>query len=422
MASMNASLGYNQTTQPAQVSSGFMLRYLMAVVGIYLAVMTPVTITLAIRVAALAPDSKASSLGFILGVGALIAMVANPLLGQLSDLTRSRFGRRKPWVVGGMLVAVGALLGLGSAGSLMLVALYWWLTQIAINASLAALVAVIPDRIPKQQRGRLSALSGMSSNLAIFAGAAVINVVGTDDIWMFVVPGVLGLALVAVFAARYPEPEVAELPPKPFRPMAMLRNFLFDPRQHPDFSWAWLSRFLVQYGASVMMTYQVYYLMDVVGFSHVTVGKPVFVASLLMGGAIVVMSLLSGWLSDVTGCRKVFVFVASLVYAAGLALLMLGSSFAMFLAAILVSSCGLGIYLAVDQALVVDVLPSRAEDAAKNMGIFNISNVAPQSLAPATAPLFLAIGGGGNYGALFCAAAVIAVLGALAVIPIKGVR
>jgi len=88
----------------------------------------------------------------------------------------------------------------------------------------------------------------------------------------------------------------------------------------------------------------------------------------------------------------------------------------------LVTGIGQGVYLAVDLALVTDVLPDRETDAAKDLGVFNIANALPQVIAPAIAPLFLAIGGPNNYVALFVAAATFAVLGAIAIWPVKGTR
>jgi MFS family permease len=87
-------------------------------------------------------------------------------------------------------------------------------------------------------------------------------------------------------------------------------------------------------------------------------------------------------------------------------------------------SCSFGVYLAVDMALVTEVLPDPENNAAKDLGIFNVAGTMPQTLAPAIAPIFLFMehADSPNYNALFLAAAVYAVLGAWAIFPIKGVR
>ncbi|MFC9489029.1 MFS transporter, partial [Streptomyces hydrogenans] len=80
---------------------------------------------------------------------------------------------------------------------------------------------------------------------------------------------------------------------------------------------------------------------------------------------------------------------------------------------------GFGCYMAVDTALVTMVLP-KAEDAARDMGVLNVANAGPQIVAPFVASAVVSIGGG--YTPLFLVAAVLSVLGALAVRPIRSVR
>src|SRR6478609_5841459 len=86
----------------------------VAAFGLYLASLTPVIITLAIRIAGLDPSGKTVALSTVVLIGAVVSIVSLPVCGALSDRTRSRFGRRRPWLVGG---AVAGLLGLGIAGA-----------------------------------------------------------------------------------------------------------------------------------------------------------------------------------------------------------------------------------------------------------------------------------------------------------------
>jgi MFS family permease len=85
----------------------------------------------------------------------------------------------------------------------------------------------------------------------------------------------------------------------------------------------------------------------------------------------------------------------------------------------LISGLGFGCYMAVDNALFTEVLP-RNEDAGKDLGIANIAAALPQVLAPAVAGLVIAVTGG--YQGLFAVALVLAVAGALCIIPIRSVR
>jgi MFS family permease len=96
------------------------------------------------------------------------------------------------------------------------------------------------------------------------------------------------------------------------------------------------------------------------------------------------------------------------------------SDFNGFLVGMAVGGLGFGLYMAVDLALVVDVLPG-GDRAAKDLGVFNIAGALPYSIAPAIAPLVLTIGGG-SYGVLYAVAGCCAILGALAIIGVRRVR
>jgi MFS family permease len=150
------------------------------------------------------------------------------------------------------------------------------------------------------------------------------------------------------------------------------------------------------------------------------VPEQVFLATLIQSSVLVSPSLLGGRLSDRTGRRKVFVVAASLTYGAALFVVAASDTFTGFLVGMAISGLGFGTYMAVDLALVADVLPDSA-DSARDMGLFNIANALPYALAPAVAPAILAASGD-SYGVLYAVAGICAVLAAAAVLPIRGVR
>ena len=204
-----------------------------------------------------------------------------------------------------------------------------------------------------------------------------------------------------------------------------MRSFWISPRDAPDFCWAWVSRFLLFMGLATLLSYQVFYLLDKVGISPTAVPETMLKSTLVSTLTTVLGSVLGGWLSDRLSRRKVFVLVSALIYGLGLAVIGMASQLETFLWGIAICGLGQGVYLAVDLALVAQVLPDKSSGAAKGIGIISLANNIPQSLAPAIAPVFLAMGAAEsarNYTSLFGAAAIFAVLGALAALPIKGVR
>jgi len=140
-------------TAEARASWRFIAIYAVAYATLWLALLTPAIISLALRVRQLAPGNASQPISWVLMTGALVALVSNPVFGALSDRTRSRFGRRRPWLVGGVLCGCASLAVIGLAPTINIVLLGWCLAQLSYNAVLAALVAIVPDRIPPAQRG-----------------------------------------------------------------------------------------------------------------------------------------------------------------------------------------------------------------------------------------------------------------------------
>ncbi|MHA6783139.1 MFS transporter [Pseudonocardia saturnea] len=169
-----------------------------------------------------------------------------------------------------------------------------------------------------------------------------------------------------------------------------------------------------------LTTYQAYYLLDEIGSAEGDVPQQVFLGTLVQAAFLVAASLISGRLSDLTGRRKIFVCTASIGYGLAMFTIAVAGNFNGFLVGMAISGLGFGMYMAVDVALVADVLPDE-DNVAKDLGVFNIAGALPFSIAPAIAPAILVIGSG-SYGVLYAIAGVCALIGALAILPVKGVR
>ena len=148
--------------------------------------------------------------------------------------------------------------------------------------------------------------------------------------------------------------------------------------------------------------------------------QQIFLGTLVNSVVVIAASLVCGKLSDQTGRRKIFVFTASIVYGVAMFVIATAGTFNGFLVGMAIGGLGFGMYLAVDLALVADVLPDE-DKVAKDLGVLNIAGAIPFSIAPAIAPAILAIGSG-SYGALYAIAGVCAIIGALAILRVRGVR
>ncbi|MFJ4828634.1 MFS transporter [Streptomyces sp. NPDC088747] len=405
-----------------RVPARFLAPYAAATLGMWMAILTPVILTLAVKVERIAPDGKETALSAVLGAGAVLGLLCNPIFGQLSDRTTSRWGRRRPWLVGSVVTGTGGLVVTGTATSLPVLLLGWCVTQAAFNAMLATMLALLPDHVPAPRRGLVSGVLGVCQALAAVSGAALAQITGPHSAMAFVIPGLVACATCGWLVAVLPDRRLKGPARSPFSWRELLHSFWVDPRRHPDFAWAWLSRFMIFMAISSVLNYQVYYLTDQLGLSKDESTRMVAVGIAVQTGVVVVGSYLFGWLSDRLARRKPFVVTAAAIGAAGLLTLALGQSVTWFLCAMALVGLGQGVYFAVDLALVTDVLPDSRTRAAKDLGVINIANILPQSIAPAFAPVFIGLGGGDNYTALFLAGTAFAVASAVTIVPVRGVR
>ena len=409
------------TSRPPRVGAGFVVLYALAFMSTSLVLIAPLLVTLALKVNSLVGTAAApKALSLVTGVGSLVALLANPLIGRLSDRTTSRWGMRRPWMVIGLVGGSLGVLVVAAAPSVPVVLLGWCVAQLFFNGLLAAMVAVLPDQVPADQRGTVSGVLGVCLPVASVSGTFLVQLFTGNDLAMFLAPCALGGIFIVAFAVtlRDRRLRVADRPTWSLREITSA--FVIDLRRTPDFGWAFTSRFLFVLAYAFLITYQAYYLLEHVGSTEEDVPRQIFLGTLTQSGVLIVASLVCGRLSDRTGRRKAFVLGASTVYGLALFVIAGAADFNGFLVGMAIGGLGFGAYVAVDLALVVDVLPDD-ENTARDLGVFNYAGALPFSLAPALAPVVLALGGG-SYGVLYAFAGVCAILGAAAIAPVKGVR
>lgn len=412
------------TETQLNATPGFITLYALAVFGVFVALLTPPVMTLALRVAQAAPGNKEAVLSLVLGLGSIVSIVTNPVAGLLSDRTSSRFGMRRPWILAGLAIGTVGLYMI-SVGGVPFIVAGWCITQLGFNFVVPTLLAILPDQVPSRLHGWVSGVLNVCLQVGIVAGVFVAQAVTPNTLAMFMVPGLIAIVFVVAFTLRLKDRRLDPALVRPLDLAGFFKSMWISPRAAPDFWWAFASRFLLFMGLATLLSYQVFYLLDKLHLAPGSIPETMLKSTLITTATTVVGSLASGWLSDRLHRRKVFVLASAVVYAVGLGVIGLATQLETFLWGIAVCGFGQGVYLAVDLALVTEVLPDKQGGAAKDLGLFSLANNLPQTLAPAVAPLFLAIGALGaerNYTSLFVAAAVFAGLGAVALLPIKGVR
>ena len=404
-----------------RVGWGFISLYTLAFMSTSLVFLAPLLVTLALKVNSLVGIKQApNSLALVAGIGGLLSIFANPFFGKMSDRTSSQFGMRRPWMVIGLVVGSLGILMVALAPNITVVLLGWCIAQLFFNALLAAMVAVLPDQVPAAQRGLVAGVLGVCVPIASVSGTFVVKIFTGNQLAMFLAPCAIGGFFILLFAATLKDRRLAKADKPTWSLREFANTFYVNPRKSPDFAWAFASRFMFVLAYAFLITYQAYYLLDKIGSAEADVPQQIFLGTLAQSVVLVSASLVGGRLSDQTGRRKIFVLTASIVYGLALFVIAIASNFNGFLVGMAISGLGFGMYVAVDLALVVDVLPDR-DNAAKDLGVFNIAGALPFSIAPAIAPAILAISSG-SYGMLYAVAGVCAVIGAFAILPVKGVR
>jgi MFS family permease len=392
----------------------------LAQFGIFIAILAPVFVSMQLKAQQLNPDDPASVIASVLPVGALGALVGSPVFGALSDRTRTRWGRRKPWLLGGIITLTIALGLVSISTTVLALTLSWLLCQLASNAASAALVASFADNVPEEQRGQGSSVLALGQNVSILAGTYIAAFLANNLPLLFIVPGLIGVVLVTVYVFVSPDYSL-DTPARPFSIKQILGTFWTNPLRYPDFGLAWWSRFFIQLATFMFTTYRLFYMEDHIGLGSQDALNAVATGVLLYTIALFVGITASGWLSDRLHRRKIFVAGSTVVFAVGLITLAHADSVNVFYVGEVILGFAYGVYAAVDNALVIDVLPDPAH-AGKDLGVINIANSIPQSIAPAIGLVLLGTAGGDNYTALLWGAGIVAICGAAVIIPIKKVR
>jgi MFS family permease len=365
--------------------------------------------------------TKTTTLALLGGFAGLITTITQPITGVLSDLSAGRWGRRRPYLVSGVILDIIGLAIMARAANLAMLFAGFLPAALGSAVSGAAYQAYIPDHVPTRQYGEASGYLGAMTMLGTIAGFAVAGiVVEPRHVGTFYL---ITIAVMAVGAAC----TAIGIPDPPIQAdrRAVLRSWRalwLEPWRRADFTWVFVTRSMMMLALYVLFTFVAYYVRDVVHITDFTKGAAVVAGVATL--AALASGVVAGILSDRTG-RKGMVSAAGVMMAGALLVLAFFHAVTVVLGVGVVFGLAFGTYSAVDWALAVDVLPDM-RFAAKDLGLWGVSTNLPQALAPFIGGLILAIlapfGPSVSYGALFFLAAVCAALSGILVQRIRGVR
>ncbi|WP_245534627.1 MFS transporter [Sanguibacter keddieii] len=381
------------------------------------------------QVALVDESRKEVGLAVVMTSSSLVTLVVSPWVGALSDRTRSRWGRRSPWILGAAVAAVPAVLSLGWATSVLGLTLGWVAAQALLNAVQSPFEAAVADGVDRRQRGRAGSFLGVGVAAGLALG--VVWAARLVDRPVLATGALAGLVLVAavVFVRQTSSgaalegavPEAALVgsaagaTPRASTVVATLVSLW----RHDDFRRVFVGRFALVLGNQMISSYMLFILMDHVGLTRTEAAAQ---ASLVVGVHTVCLGVgaaLTGRWTDRLGRRKPFVVVSTVVVAAALVVPLVSPTVGAVLVYAVVAGLGRGVYLAVDTALMIDVLPE-ALTTGRDLAVLGLAQVLPQTLAPVVAALLLSATGGA-YEGLFVLAIALVLVSLVPVLRIRGV-
>ncbi|MGK9220049.1 MULTISPECIES: MFS transporter [unclassified Microbacterium] len=404
---------------------GFLVLLAAAVASANGALLAMAILTLSLKSSAIDAEGATTVLSIVVGIGSLFSLIGYPVVGRLSDRTLARIGRRRPYLfTGAALFAAGAAITVIASTVAVLTAGYV-VTTLGFVCALVGATALVPDQVAAEHRGPASAMLGLGAPIGALLGIFLAQLMQPNLVAMILLPSGVAVVAVLALALSVSDAPIAREERPTFSASQFLGTFWVNPLRHPSYAWAWWSRLMIFFGVAAVNAYQAFYLIMVHHIDPATVGTAILVAGLLSTGLSLVFAPMLAKLSDRVGRRKPFVIASAVVFAVGLGLTAAATTYPMFLVAVAVMGIGQGVYFAVDYALIMDVLPD-AHNPAKDLGIMNLASSLPSSIVPAVAPALLAIGASAtspqNFTALFLAGTAAAVLGAMLILPIRGVR
>lgn len=399
---------------------------LLTQVGLFACFYAPVQLLIGLQASLVAHEQKELVLSIVTACGAIMAVLATPLFGALSDRTYSKYGRRSPWVLGGVLFGIFALMGLTVSWTLPAMVVSWVLAQGALNAALIAIYAVPTDSVRVEHRGEVGGWIGAGQNLGALVG--VILVAGCTRFlpgYAGIVAGYVTLALF-VFICMIPylwdaNDRFLGARREPITVKEFIKRFWISPRKYPDFVWTWWSRLLIFIPFQTIVVYLLYYLEDVIHYPHPTTG--VLILSGIFGVLTMLTAFITGYVADYTMRYRRLIFISAVVMGAGSLILAFLQSWNWTLFAAVLIGIGHGMFIAVTFAFTTRVLPP-TDDYGRELGVFNIAGTLPTALAVLFGvPVITLISSYSlGYTVLFSAMAVMLLVGGAMIFKVKSVE
>jgi MFS family permease len=343
-------------------------------------------IVLPLQVEQIDQSAKVGHLALIVTICSIASVVGLGAGGALSDATRSRFGRRTPWLAGMAVASAALLVVMARQTSLIAIVAVSAILWFALNFFQAALLAVTPDRVPASRRAMASWVFGFAGPIGALIGINMCAFASLEGGYAALAAFlILATAVFVVFAPEGPYAPSETSSPSRAKgsPLDAATRFA-ESFSSPDFALAFTARALLFLGQFTVLGYLLYALQDYVGVLSLPDHSPQ-VAAGLVNTIRTVASMaalgLTGWLMQLTNRRKLFLQIYAGMTAAAFLVPIVSSTWTRMLIFAVLSGAAYGVFASVDLAIMAHVLPAR-DSAGRDIGLLAVAGAAPQLVAP----------------------------------------
>lgn len=355
----------------------------------------------------------------------IVAAVSNMVAGALSDRTRSRFGKRTPWLIGGAFGFMIALLGASVAPNVPLLLTAWLLAQVALNFIVAPMVAWIDLAAPSAKGTASSAYGGLGMAL----GNNGFNVVAATLLGQFrlglAIFGVVSFIGVLVAALIVREPsnidEVFETREKTQKQQASLKSMsVVFPKWSDgrDYYLALIGKLFQGVGNFAVVGFLLYIMTDFMNKGTDEAAGSIQLINVIMLVFGILMGFVAGPAADKLNVLKLPVGLSSILLAVGALAMFLLRNDAGIIVYGFAAGLGMGLWNSLDNYLNLRVIPDKSR-VAFFLGVYNLGNTLTQAIAPVLAAVVITVFG---FPAIFLMSAVFALIGGGFILAIKSVK
>jgi MFS family permease len=388
-------------------SNAFLLIYALANAGGVIGYLPLLTLLLPLKIERIAGNARLDLLAVTAVGGALVASAANIGFGWLSDRSVLRgYGRRR-WMAGGLVAIAASYLLLIGASSWLALVVAVLLFQVAINALLAPMAALMADEVPDIQKGVAGGLTALAGPVASGMGAVLVGLaMSGEGARMAIIPTVTAMLVIPLLMtrARLVEDPATPLPPR---------------RSRHDIIVAWAARLLVQTAGIALSLYFFYYVESLVPeMPRAMLSRSVSRVIALAAVAALPVAVLLGRLSDRVGRRKPFLLGAAALSATGLTDMALVHAWQPAAVGFVLYTIGAAVFLALHAGFTMQLLPD-PRHRGRDLGLVNLTNTLPSVLGPLLAWLLATPH---DFSALLLALSALTIAGGATMLGVRGRR